>query len=306
MGFGSAESEGNAYPSRADKAGTVPMDAEDVMAGPVYALRPEDSVHHARSEMVSRGVSKLPVVADGSELAGILTKSDLVFSSDYELPPGKRSPLQDRRIREVMTEDVYAVSPGAPVADLVAEMVRRDVSGVPVVAGNDDLEGIVTETDLLPRVAEDLKGKVRVHDVQSEDLETAHPQSSLSRAIRTMDESAIHQLPVLEDGDSMVGILTMSDIVFSSWFEPGNDSEKRIVRNRDEPEGRRPREQEVDGLVDEAMTDDPDTVAPDRDVRVAAQVMEDERYNALPVLGDEGLEGIVSRTDLLRRWADMR
>lgn len=276
------------------------------MAAPVYALRPEDSVHHARSEMVSRGVSKFPVVRDESELAGVLTKSDLVFSSDYELPPGKRSPLQDRRVREVMTEDVYSVRPGTPLEELVADMVRRDVSGAPVVSGSDDLEGVVTETDLLPPIADDLKGKARVHDVASDDVVTVHPQSSLSGAIEEMDEGAIHQLPVLEDGESLVGILTMSDIVFSAWFEPGNQSEKRIVRNRPDQEGRRAREQEVDGLVAEAMTDDPDTVAPGKDVRDAARVMEKDRYNALPVVGDAGLEGIVTRTDLLRRWAERR
>lgn len=281
------------------------MDAEDLMAGPVYALRPEDSVHHARSEMISRDVSKLPVVRDGADLAGILTKSDLVFSSDYQLPPHKRSPLQDRRIREVMTEDVYAANPGTPIPEVVDEMVRRNVSGVPIVSRDEGLEGMLTETDLLPPVADDLKGKARIHDLQSDDVETLHPQSSISGAIEDMETSAIHQLPVLEDGDSLVGILTMSDIVFSRWFEPGEEKGKRIVRNRSETEGRRPREQEVHGIVDDAMTDDPETVAPDRDVRDAARVMQKERFNALPVVSEEeGLEGIVTRTDLLRRWAD--
>lgn len=281
------------------------MDAEDVMSGPVYAIRPEDSVHHARAEMISRGVSKLPVVRDGADLAGILTKSDLVFSSDYQLPPRKRSPLQDRRVREVMTEEVYTAHPGAPIEEVVDEMVRRDVSGVPVVSRGEGLEGMLTETDLLPAVADDLKGKARIRDLQSDDLVTIHPQDSLSGAIEDMQEGAIHQIPVLEDGDTLVGILTMSDIAFSSWFEPGKESGKRIVRNRNGDEGRRPREEEVHGLVDDAMTPDPETVAPDRDVRDAARVMERERYNALPVHSEEdGIEGIVSRTDLLRRWTD--
>lgn len=274
------------------------------MSAPVYAVRPEDSVYHARHEMLSRGVSKLPVVDDDTRVIGIVTKSDLVFSSDYELPPGKRSPLQDRFVRDVMSADVHTVDTGTSVDRIVRSMAARNISAVPVVNDGNELQGFVTETDVLGHVEASLRGRFKVRDLMTRDVVSVHPDSTLSAAIERMHEHEMHQVPVMMDQGTLVGILTMSDILHSRWFEPGDRKTSHVVRGRrrDDP-GRTDRAVELDGLVAGAMTDEVRTVEPGRDVRTASGLMTGNGFNALPVVDDGDPVGIITRLDLLRAWA---
>lgn len=274
------------------------------MSAPVFALRPDDSVHHARNEMVSRGVSKFPVVEDGDEVVGMLTKSDLVFSSDHHLNPSRRSPLQDRFVREVMSDPTWTVEGTEDLERIVPEMLSRNVGAVPVVNGRRSLAGLLTETDVLRHLEDDLRGKHRVRDLMTTDVTTVHPQASLSQAIQRMEEGDFHQVPVMEDGGTLVGILTLSDIVFSDWFEPGPRSSKRVVRTRRDEPGRKDRETSLDGVVRDAMREEVRTLEADQDVVAALHLMQQFEINALPVMDDDGaVEGILSRTDVLRAWS---
>ncbi len=51
--------------------------------------------------------------------------------------------------RDIMTSPVIAARPGARVKDLVALMTANRISGIPIVAADHELVGIVTEADIL-------------------------------------------------------------------------------------------------------------------------------------------------------------
>ncbi len=274
------------------------------MSAPVYAVREEDSVYHARHEMLSRGVSKLPVVDGDAGVLGIVTKSDIVFSSDFDLRPEKRSPLQDRFVRDVMSSEVHTVEAGAGVGTIVGTMARRNISAIPVVSGSGALQGLVTETDVLDHVTRALRGRYKVEGLMTEEMITVNPDSSLSSAIERMRSHGMHQVPVLRDQATLVGILTLSDILHSRWFEPGGRTGSHVVRGRREEPGRHHRAEEVDGLVEAAMTKEVTTVDPGRDVQTAAGIMRGELFNALPVVNGADPVGIITRYDLLQAWAD--
>lgn len=50
---------------------------------------------------------------------------------------------------DVMTATVFTVQSDASVKDIAALMLTHHISGLPVVAANGDVVGIVTEGDLL-------------------------------------------------------------------------------------------------------------------------------------------------------------
>ena len=56
------------------------------------------------------------------------------------------------RAMDVMTRDVITVGPNTSVSDIAALLLRRRISGVPVVDGNGKLLGRVSEGDLVRRV----------------------------------------------------------------------------------------------------------------------------------------------------------
>jgi CBS domain-containing protein len=55
--------------------------------------------------------------------------------------------------RDVMTTDIATIAPNAPLHAVAAAMVERLVTGLPVVDASRKLLGLVTESDLLHRLA---------------------------------------------------------------------------------------------------------------------------------------------------------
>ncbi len=91
-------------------------------------------------------------------------------------------------------------------------MTERQVSSLLVTRGN-KLVGIVTDSDLRRRVvAEGRAYDEAVEDVMSANIETIPPHASLMRAMLTMTRLRVHHLPVVDEHDGLVGIISENDI----------------------------------------------------------------------------------------------
>jgi len=55
------------------------------------------------------------------------------------------------KAQDVMVRDVVTVGPDTEVSEAVALLVKHDISAVPVLNGDDNLIGILSEADLLER-----------------------------------------------------------------------------------------------------------------------------------------------------------
>lgn len=139
--------------------------------------------------------------------------------------------MQLWRVEDVMTRDVVAVREDTPYRDVVELLIARRISAVPVVDRFDRVAGVVSEADLLLKVAavdaprsgpldvwrhrgDRAKSKGRTAgDVMSSPAVTALPSLSISAAARTMHDSQVKRLPVVSDEDRLVGIVTRSDLL---------------------------------------------------------------------------------------------
>lgn len=110
------------------------------------------------------------------------------------------------KVGEVMTEDVaYVKLPG--MRDDVLEVLRtRQVSGVPVVKG-DEVVGIVTRRDLLKNPEEE-----QIVFLMQRDPVMISPDASIVEAARLLVKHGICRLPVVV-GKKLVGIITVADII---------------------------------------------------------------------------------------------
>jgi CBS domain-containing protein len=136
---------------------------------------------------------------------------------------------------DVMTRNVISVPPDATVADAVALMLDRGISGLLVVDHGGTLAGIVTEGDLLRRdelgtgrrrswwlrliaspgrQAADFTrthGR-RVSDVMTQDVISVTVTSPLEEIVAMMEEHRIKRVPVL-DGNKVVGVVSRADLL---------------------------------------------------------------------------------------------
>jgi CBS domain-containing protein len=115
-------------------------------------------------------------------------------------------------VRDVMSEDLKSVEPGASVADAAKQMKESDI-GTILVIDDDELRGLLTDRDIVVKVVAEGKDPddVEVGDVASGDLQTLEPDASLDDALRVMSENKVRRLPVVEDGKP-IGIVTLGDV----------------------------------------------------------------------------------------------
>jgi IMP dehydrogenase len=106
-----------------------------------------------------------------------------------------------------MIADPVTVHPEQKIADALATMERRGISGLPVVADG-RLVGILTNRDL--RFEKHL-GKL-VRDVMTTKVVTAHPGISLEQAKEILQAHRIEKLPLVDERQRLCGLITVKDM----------------------------------------------------------------------------------------------
>jgi CBS domain-containing protein len=144
------------------------MKVKDVMTAHVLSVTPNDSIFVAARVMLQKKISGLPVVDGQGKLVGIVSEGDFLRRvetgtrrhrpkwMEFFLGPGRLADeyvqISGRKVRDVMTEDVWTVTQDAPLEDVVRLMERRHIKRVPVVEGG-KIVGIVTRANLLHAMA---------------------------------------------------------------------------------------------------------------------------------------------------------
>lgn len=149
---------------------------------------------------------------------------------------------RNRYARDLMTTEVLSIRPDMPVTSLARVLAERGLSSAPVTDGQGRLLGIVTEADLLRRIAgaEDtpvswLRGLfsdasrqaqtyARTHgttaqDVMTTQLVTVESGATVAHCAQLMERHRIKRLPVMEDG-FLVGVISRSDLLRAALEPP--------------------------------------------------------------------------------------
>ncbi len=117
------------------------------------------------------------------------------------------------RVAELMTREVEFVSPDDPVSAAAELRGERAVGALPV-GGASDLQGIVTDRDLLYRVvARGLDAsQVRVRDVLSAPVVSCREEDGVQAALDLMAANHLRRLPVVDAGGRVTGWITLADL----------------------------------------------------------------------------------------------
>jgi CBS domain-containing protein/RNA polymerase-binding transcription factor DksA len=135
-----------------------------------------------------------------------------------------------------------------------------------------------------------------VRDWMTSDPVTVREDGSALEAFDLMVDRGVRHLPVVEDGGSLIGILSIDDLRAAL---PVDVSLKRAL-------GPIERDRMLGYRVADAMTWVPQTVQPDTALEEAAARLCEGRIGCLPVVDGEGrLLGILSETDVLRALVTM-
>jgi CBS domain-containing protein len=145
-------------PSDVRAAQSAPCNVAGLMREDVITISPSASIRELTHLLRRHRISGVPVVDDDRRVVGTVSVSDLMWLSEWYAEGGQfgdRAPahLDEKKVRDVMTPDVFGVESDSSLAEL-ASFFSRTGLGRAVVRENGKLVGIVSVIDLLGLIAD--------------------------------------------------------------------------------------------------------------------------------------------------------
>ncbi|MCA1221221.1 CBS domain-containing protein [Streptomyces sp. 8L] len=145
--------------------------------------------------------------------------------------------MKHRTISELMTRNVVSVRTDTPFKEIARLLADQDVSAVPVIDAAGRPTGVVSEADLLRKEADrpdpadqpGLLGRTApsaagggngakaeaatAEEVMSSPPRCARPEWTVVEAARLMADAEVKRLPVVDETDRLVGIVSRGDLL---------------------------------------------------------------------------------------------
>jgi CBS domain-containing protein len=120
------------------------------------------------------------------------------------------------KCEDVMTKDPICCLPEDGVVQAAKKMTQNDIGSLPVIESEDSrkIVGILTDRDLVLKVVgEGLDPQsVLVKEVMTKNVITCFKEDDLQRAMDAMADYQLRRIPVLDNGNRIVGIIAQADI----------------------------------------------------------------------------------------------
>jgi len=130
---------------------------------------------------------------------------------------------------------------------------------------------------------------ITVDEMMSTGVQTLKETDSLAAVKAMMDRYNCHHIPITDDHDSLVGLITHRDVLAAT-------ESSLLVETHIDPE-------EV--AIADFMIRDVYSVHPGTNLRKAAMYIRSQRYGCLPVVADGKLIGIITDSDFVAVAIDL-
>ncbi|MBR2825585.1 MAG: CBS domain-containing protein [Solobacterium sp.] len=149
-------------------------------------------------------------------------------------------------VKDHMTPSPYCIFPNTSVSKAIDILEQKDFRRLPVIDENEKLIGLVTEERIsdssgAQSTALDiyelnyLLSRTMVSDIMIKDVITIGPDALLEEAANTMLQKKVNALPVVDENNKVIGIITERDI-FKAFIDllGFNEEGTRFVINMKE------------------------------------------------------------------------
>lgn len=134
------------------------------------------------------------------------------------------------RAHEMMTRNVITVHRGDSVSLAARLMAECNCGVLPVVDGQDRMIGMITDRDIVVRaVARDRDPRrARVDECMTDETFACHANDSIEECMRQMSRHQVRRMPVVDDRDRIIGIISQGDLARHAGESSGR-GERRAV-----------------------------------------------------------------------------
>ncbi|MFB6141594.1 MAG: CBS domain-containing protein [Halosimplex sp.] len=242
------------------------------------------------------------LIGSSEGIVGVVTRKELVSS--------RHDPSE--KARSVMREDVPRVDRRDDIREVSRQMVESEYPILPVYDGG-EFEGVAT-SESVARATEPFLDALDVSDVYSRDLRSVEPETTVGEVVHTLRVDGISRVPVVDDTGDAVGMVSYFDLldfaVRATEQEQGGNADgfgdgmrtgelSRSHGGFGERAGAEARL--LDLPARDVMNAPVETTGPTAGLGDAVHEMLADDYSSLVVeLPSEGVDGIVTLTDVLR------
>lgn len=140
-------------------------------------------------------------------------------------------------------------------------------------------------------------------DIMTEEVITVKPETSVEDAAKILSKHGISGLPVVDDQDSLVGIVTEKDLIIKDkklHFPDYINILGGIIYIESHQKFVEEFKKYIAVKVEELMTKRVLTIVPETPIDEIADLMTEKEINRLPVIDKDKLVGIVTRADIVK------
>jgi CBS domain-containing protein len=253
------------------------------------------------------------VVAAFEEMVadGVVTIDDLKVCS-YK--SSKRLVPKQLKVKDVMTPSPKTAAPDTPVNEVIKLLLSSPFNGVPVMDVNNHVLGIITQNDLIQKAKlplrlgllarlepDKLKDRLneitqkKAQEIMTQPVITIKEEQHLPEAVNLMLKYRLKRLPVVNDQDVLVGMLSRVD-VFNT-----------ITKHAPKWTALEERNIEITNITSlrDIMSREMHTVGPDTPIAEVIEMICSDEIQRVAVVDSQGrFLGLISDFDLLPLISD--
>ncbi len=256
---------------------SVPSVASELMASPLHTIAPGVKVTDALRTLLKLNHSGMPVVDEAGNYLGVFSEKCCLraLQQTPTLEEWESLPIGNTG---VMVRKLFCLSPAEDAVAAIGGLIKRKVSGAPVVELDRTFRGIFSEKTsmrVLIGAAYDSMPSAAVSAFMDPDRSRLIDEKTpLARIVQTFIETPFRRLPIVRD-DRVVGMVNRGNLLRAKIDMP-------------------------DKSVADCMDRTARTVTENDDLLTLAEIFLNTPYRRLPVVNRGKLIGQVSRRDVLK------
>lgn len=110
--------------------------------------------------------------------------------------------------------DTITASASTTLGEICETLAKRKIGAVVVCAGDNSIEGIVSERDIVRVIGTQGPGALsqNAHSVMTTDVVTCTEENSVNEVMAKMTQGRFRHMPVVKDG-KLTGVISIGDVV---------------------------------------------------------------------------------------------
>ncbi|HEX3054286.1 MAG TPA: DUF190 domain-containing protein [Aggregatilineaceae bacterium] len=211
--------------------------AAEIMTSPVYTAQTDEALGHVVQKLLDHQLKRMPVIDAHQQLVGMVSRLDILRTMTDQKngkPEQTAEAPSGRTLGEVMTVQIPTVNTTDDLVDVVEKMLRASMTYVIVLDDARHPVGIITEGDLVARVAPGIRpnilralaarvlgkdvgrGNATAREIMSKTVLSASQETGVLDAINMMMREGRKRVVVVDDQGYLLGLVDRQTLLAAS------------------------------------------------------------------------------------------